>query len=109
MALKFYRRVGFGLSPSEKQSDDSLNWALDQVSLVPKLLWPGLIPTEKEMRKKYGEWVYGDRKVLRKKYKNDKNAYKKAKDKLRIKTGERFFELNEHAIRHYQTKNSKTK
>ena len=74
MALNFYRRVGFGLSPSETQSDDLLNWALDQVSLVPKLLWPGSIPTEKEMRNKYGEWVYGDRKVLRKKYKNDKNA-----------------------------------
>ena len=58
------------------------------------------------MRIKYGEWIYGDRKVLRKKYKNDKNAYRKAKDKLSIQTGERFFELNEHAIRHYQTKYS---
>jgi hypothetical protein len=54
-------------------------------------LWPGSIPTEKEMRKKYGEWVYGDREVIRKKYKNDINAYEKAKEELRIKTGERFF------------------
>ena len=107
MALNFYRRVAFGLSPFEIEPGDPLNWALNQVSAVPDLLWPGSIPTEKKMRKKYGEWVYGDRKVLRKKYKNDKNAYKKAKNELRIKTGERFFELNEHAIRHYQTKYSK--
>ena len=107
MSLNFYRRVAFGLSLNDKKPDDPLNWALKQVNTVPDLLWPGSIPSEKEMRKKYGEWVYGDRKILRKKYKNDKNAYKKAKDELRIKTGERFFELNEHAIRHYQTKNSR--
>ena len=70
-------------------------------------MWPGTIPTEKDLRKKYGEWVYGDREVLRKKFKNDKHAYRKAKDELRIKTGERYFELNEHAIRHFQTKYSK--
>ena len=83
-----------------------LKWATDQLDEIPELLWTGWIPSEKEMRIKYGEWIYGDRKVLRKKYKNDKNAYRKAKDKLSIKTGERFFELNEHAIRHYQTKYS---
>ena len=104
MSLKFYRRVAFGLSPNDKQDKDPLNWALSQLNLIPDLLWPGTIPTEKELRKKYGEWVYGDREVLRKKFKNDKHAYKRAKDELRIKTGERYFELNEHAIRHYQTK-----
>ena len=106
MALNFYRRVAFGLSPNETSPSEPLDWALDQLNSVPDLLWPGSIPSEKEMRKKYGEWVYGDREVIRKKYKNDINAYEKAKEELRIKTGERFFELNEHAIRHYQTKNS---
>ena len=67
MSLNFYRRVGFGLAPNEIQPSKALNWALDQLNSVPNLLWPGLIPTEKEMRKKYGEWVYGDRKILRKK------------------------------------------
>ena len=100
MSLNYYRRVAFGLSPNDKKPEDPLEWALNQVSTIPDLLWPGSIPSENEMRKKYGEWVYGDRKVLRKKFKNDKVAYKKAKDELRIKTGERFFELNEHAIRH---------
>ncbi len=107
MSLNFYRRVAFGLSPNEKPDKDPLNWAINQLDTIPDLLWPGTIPTEKDLRKKYGEWVYGDREVLRKKFKNDKRAYRKAKDELRIKTGERYFELNEHAIRHFQTKNSK--
>ena len=107
MSLNFYRRVAFGLSPNEKPDKDPLNWAINQLDTIPDLLWPGTIPTEKDLRKKYGEWVYGDREVLRKKFKNDKHAYRKAKDELRIKTGERYFELNEHAIRHFQTKYSK--
>ena len=106
MSLNFFRRVAFGFSPSDKKPDDPLPWALSQLNTVPDLLWPGSIPAEKELRKKYGEWVYGDREVLRKKFKNDKDEYKKAKDDLRLKTGERYFELNEHAIRHYQTKYS---
>ena len=107
MYNSFYRKVGFGIGINDKVPVDPLKWATDQLDEIPKLLWTGWIPAEKEMRIKYGEWIYGDRKVLRKKYKNDKNAYRKAKDKLSIKTGERFFELNEHAIRHYQTKYSK--
>ena len=106
MYNSFYRKVGFGIGINDKIPADPLKWATDQLDEIPELLWTGWIPSEKEMRIKYGEWIYGDRKVLRKKYKNDKNAYRKAKDKLSIQTGERFFELNEHAIRHYQTKYS---
>lgn len=106
MYNSFYRKVGFGIGIKDKVPTNPLKWATDQLDEIPELLWTGWIPSEKEMRIKYGEWIYGDRKVLRKKYKNDKNAYRKAKDKLSIKTGERFFELNEHAIRHYQTKYS---
>ena len=106
MYNSFYRKVGFGIGIKDKVPTNPLKWATDQLHEIPELLWTGWIPSEKEMRIKYGEWIYGDRKVLRKKYKNDKNAYRKAKDKLSIKTGERFFELNEHAIRHYQTKYS---
>ena len=92
MSLNFYRRVAFGLSPNENPAKDPLNWAINQLDTIPDLLWPGTIPTEKDLRKKF---------------KNDKHAYRKAKDELRIKTGERYFELNEHAIRHFQTKYSK--
>ena len=106
MYNSFYRKVGFGIGINDKVPTNPLKRATDQLDEIPELLWTGWIPSEKEMRIKYGEWIYGDRKVLRKKYKDDKNAYRKAKDKLSIKTGERFFELNEHAIRHYQTKYS---
>ena len=73
MSLNFYRRVAFGLSPQDERPQEPLSWALNQLKSVPDFLWKGSIPTEKELRKKYGEWVYGDREVLRKKYKNDKN------------------------------------
>ena len=63
MSLNYYRRVAFGLSTSDKKPDDPLRWALSQLNTVPDLLWPGSIPAEKELRKKYGEWVYGDRAV----------------------------------------------
>ena len=74
MSLSFYRRVAFGLSPSDELPQDPLSWALNQLNSVPDFLWKGSMPTEKELRKKYGEWVYGDREVLRKKFKNDKSA-----------------------------------
>ena len=51
-------------------------------------------------RKRYGEWVYGDRKVLRKKFKEDRLEYEKEKNKLRKITGEKFFEPLELSIRH---------
>ena len=55
MSLNFFRRVAFGLSPTDKMPDDPLPWALNQLNNVPDLLWPGSIPAEKELRKKYGE------------------------------------------------------
>ena len=51
MSLKFYRRVAFGLSPNDKQDKDPLNWALSQLNSVPDLLWPGSIPSDKDLRK----------------------------------------------------------
>ena len=49
MSLNFFRRVAFGLSPSDKKPDDPLPWALNQLNTVPEFLWPGSIPTEKEL------------------------------------------------------------
>ena len=59
------------------------------------------------MREKFGEFIYGDRKILRKKYKNDKNKYRGEKNKLRHKTGQNFFEGNELTIRHNEAINGK--
>ena len=86
MTLSFFRKVGFGLGQQDEVPKDPLNWAQSQLNVVPAFIWKGHIPTEKEMREKHRERIYRDRKVLRKKYKNDKNKYKLEKEKLRIKT-----------------------
>ena len=69
MSKSFYRKVGFGLGQEDKVPSDPLKWAHNQLDEVPSFTWEGEIFSEKEMRKKYGEWVYGDRKILRQKYK----------------------------------------
>ena len=51
--------------------------------------WPGDIPTTKELLDQRAIFVYQDRRVLRKKYKNDRKAYKDAKKQLRWQTGEK--------------------
>ena len=102
MSRDFIRKVAFGLGLDEDLPNDPLLWSQKQFDEIPNLIWGHPLPSLEDQRKRYGQWVYGDRKVLRKKFKNDKHAYRKAKDELRIKTGERYFELNEHAIRHYQ-------
>ena len=56
------------------------------------------IYSEKELRKHYNKWVYQDRKVLRKKFKNDKMGYKAAKNKARVDTGQKFWRNLEIAI-----------
>ena len=104
----FIRKVAFGLSPNEEIPSDPLNWATEQIKNVPELSWKGKIYTEKELRKYYGEYVYGDRKVLRKKYKNDKYRYKIEKDKLRHKTGQKFWSNLELCIRHTEAIESKS-
>ena len=72
----FIRKVAFGIGPDEKVPSDPLNWATKQIRDVPELSWKGKIYTEKELRNFYREYVYGDRKVLREKFKNDKYRYK---------------------------------
>ncbi len=96
----FFRKVAFGIAPSEVIPEDPLNWALDQVNNVPKLSWNGKIYLEKELRKHYRDYVYNDRKKLRKKYKNDKVIYKIKKNQLRHETGQKFWESLEISIRH---------
>ena len=72
----FFRKVAFGIGPNEEVPSDPLNWALNQVDEIPEFSWKGKILTEKELRSHYRDWVYGDREVLRKKYKDKKNLYK---------------------------------
>ena len=88
----FFRKVAYGIGPNEDVPSDPLKWALDQLNDVPELSWQGKIYTEKELRGHYRDWVYGDRKVLRKKYKDNKTLYKTHKNILRHKTGQKFWE-----------------
>ena len=96
----FYRKVAFGLGPDDKTPSDPLKWATNQLNDIPEFSWKGKILPEKELRKYYGEWVYGDRKVLRKKFKNDKDGYKREKNKLRHATGQKFWWNLELCIRY---------
>ncbi len=104
----FFRKVAFGIGPEEKVPSDPLKWAINQVEEVPELSWNGKMYSEKELREHYRDWVYGDRKILRKKYKDNKTLYKVHKNKLRHKTGQKFWESLEIAIRHNEGINSKT-
>ena len=101
----FFRKVAFGIGPNEEVPSDPLNWALNQVDEIPEFSWKGKILSEKELRGHYRDWVYGDRKVLRKKYKDNKNLYKVHKDKLRHETGQKFWESLEISIRHNEAIN----
>ncbi len=103
----FFRKVAFGIGPNEEVPSDPLNWALNQVDEIPEFSWKGKILTEKELRGHYRDWVYGDREVLRKKYKDNKNLYKAHKDQLRHDTGQKFWESLDIAIRHNEGINGK--
>ena len=97
----FYRKVAFGLKPDEKTPSDPLVWATSQITdKIPEFSFEGKIYSEEELRKHYREWVYQDRKVLRKKFKKDKMGYKAAKNLLRDNTGQKFWKNLEIAIRH---------
>ena len=102
----FIRKVGFGLGPNDIVPNDPLTWALNQFNEVPKISWTGKIYKEKELRKHYRNWVFNDRKVLRKKYKDNKTLYKVHKDQLRKDTGQKFWESLEISIRHNEAINS---
>ena len=102
----FFRKVGFGIGANEEVPNDPLKWALNQVDNIPQLSWKGKIYSEKELRKHYRNWVYGDRKKLRIKYKDDKILYKVKKDELRHQTGQKYWESLEIAIRHNEAINS---
>ena len=106
MKHAFFRKMGFGIKPNQTVPADPIAWAEAQVTSVPPLVWPGKIPTGKELLDQRAIFVYNDRKVIRKKFKNDRKAYKEAKDLLRYQTGQKYYESLEIAIRHHTALNS---
>ena len=86
----FFRKVAFGIGPNEEVPSRPTKLGPKSSRRSSKLSWQGKIYSEKELRNHYKDWVYGDRKVLRKKYKDNKTLYKTHKDILRHKTGQKF-------------------
>jgi uncharacterized protein (DUF1800 family) len=108
MSKSFFRKVAFGLSSDARVPDDPLKWALEQIKIVPPIGWKGEIPSGEEQLSKNAHYIYQNRKVLRQQYKNDPIAYKKAKKKLQISSGFKYYEHLEYAIRHDSALNTKT-
>ena len=82
MNKSFFRKVAFGLAVSDDVPSDPLEWSISQISSIPKLNWKGPIYSVEEMMEIHGKYNYEDRRVLRKKHKNDRRAYKKAREEL---------------------------
>ena len=96
----FIRRVGFGLRPEEKIPEDPLNWAKSQMKSVPKLIWPGKIYSEKEMLDIRVDFQLEEDKIDQ--TEKDPAKAKLRRRKLYHRTGRKFFENYELAIRHHQ-------
>ena len=107
MKNSFFRKIAFGLHPDKDIPDDPQGWAINQVSIIPDYTWKGIIPSGSDQLKKYGNYIFHDRKVLRKKYKNDPKQYKHEKKISRRKYGVDYFESLEIAIRHDAALNGK--
>ena len=92
MNKSFFRKVGFGLSVNEKVPENPLDWAIDQISVIPDLNWKGPIYSLEEMMNYHAEYNYTDRRVLRQSFKDSRKEYKRAKKLLKYKTGHYYFE-----------------
>ena len=101
----YFRKVAFGIGPDQSVPSDPVAWAKKQVREVPSLAWDGPLPTGSEMMDHRATYR-GNQNKLREKYKNDRAAYKKAKNQLKYQTGQRYFESLELNIRHHAALNS---
>ena len=108
MKKNFFRKVAFGIGPDEIVPDNPVSWAQNQVNKVPALIWDASIRSGDEMLNHYAEWVYTDREILRKKHKENRQAYREAKNKLRYKVGKQYFENLEICIRQNTALKSKS-
>ncbi len=96
----FIRRVGFGIRPDEPNPTDPLNWALEQFDHPSNLIWPGRIYSQSEMLDIRIDFVDSED-AIQSRTKNPAEAREK-RDALYHRTGRRFFESYEIAIRHHQ-------
>ena len=98
--LKFYRRVGFGLRPDEESLSNPLKWAQNQMENTPDLIWPGRIYSEAEMLDIRRDFTISEAEIdvtIK-----DPEESRRLRKKLYNRSGRKFFESYELAIRHYQ-------
>ncbi len=96
----FIRRVGFGIRPDEPNPTEPLNWALEQFDHPSNLIWPGRIYSQSEMLDIRIDFLDSEDSI-QSSTKNPTEAREK-RDALYHRTGRRFFESYEIAIRHHQ-------
>ena len=92
--------MGFGIQPDEQVPTNAMDWATEQMLGVPKLIWSGRMYSEKEMLDIRVEFTTSEDKCQ--KTEKDPSKAKGKKRKLSRRTGRKFFERYELAIRHHQ-------
>lgn len=100
MARNFFRKVGFGLGPDEAIPADPLSWAQAQCETPQPLSWPGRLFSEREMLDIRSDFTTEEQKIQR--TIRDEKEQKRLREALYIRSGRRYFESYELAIRHYQ-------
>ena len=97
---RFYRKVGFGLRPDEDVPKDRLGWAVEQISGIPPLIWPGKIYSVDEMLDIRTSFLGAEQKLEQ--TITDPNQLRMKREALYKEKGRRFFGPYELAIRHHQ-------
>jgi uncharacterized protein (DUF1800 family) len=100
MRNRFFRKVGFGLSPQEDIPADPLAWAVEQVTKIPPLIWPEKQYTVAEMLVFREQFLLAEKELEQ--TVRDQNLLRKEREKIYQKYGRHYFESYELAIRHHQ-------
>ena len=102
----FFRKVGFGIGPNDVVPNDPLQWHLTSLMKFQNFHGQEKFILKKELRKHYRDWVYNDRKVLRKKYKKIIKLCIKLKRSIKKRYRTKILGVPEISIRHNEAINS---
>ena len=101
MTRRYFRKVAFGIGPDKQVPSNPVKWAQYQLDNVPNMTYQAPLQSGDELLARYGEFVHTRREILRPKYRDDRQAYEREKDKLAFRMGEKFYESLELAARHH--------
>ena len=96
LGSRFYRKIGFGLRPDDDIPKDRLGWAVEQVSVIPPLIWPGKIYNVDEMLDIRTSFLSAEQKLEQ--GITDPKELRRKRDALYHEKGRRFFGSYELAI-----------